>query len=71
LLLGNGLIVSPFKTPTPENAGQPRSLRHAVGAIDNVKDFNDFVAAQHSKVLPNTEVKYERNPVRRAHEPTF
>lgn len=63
LLLGNGLIVSPFKTPTPENAGQPRSLRHAVGAIDNVKDFNDFVAAQHSKVLPNTEVKYERNPL--------
>ncbi|KAJ6444091.1 RhoGAP domain containing protein [Purpureocillium lavendulum] len=63
LLLGNGLIVSPFKAPGAENANQPRSLRQAVAAIDNAKDFNDFVAAQHSKVAPKTEVKYERNPL--------
>ncbi|UNI24334.1 Rho GTPase-activating protein [Purpureocillium takamizusanense] len=63
LLLGNGLIVSPFKATGLENTNQPRSLRQAVAAIDNVKDFNDFVAAQHSKVPANTEVKYERNPL--------
>lgn len=64
LLLGNGLIVSPFKSPGGENTSQPRSLRQAVAAIDNVRDLNEFVAAQHTKVQPSYEVKYERNPVR-------
>ncbi|POR39239.1 RHO GTPase-activating protein RGD1 [Tolypocladium paradoxum] len=63
LLLGNGLIVSPFKSPGGENVPQPRSLRHAVAAIDNARDLNEFVAAQHTKVQPNYEVKYERNPI--------
>ncbi|KHN98754.1 RhoGAP domain containing protein [Metarhizium album ARSEF 1941] len=63
LLLGNGLIVSPFKTQGPEGAGQPRSLRQAVASIDNEKDFNDFVAGQHTRIQPYTEVKYERNPL--------
>lgn len=63
LLLGNGLIVSPFKTQGAEGAGQPRSLRQAVAAIDNEKDLNDFVAGQHARIQPYTEVKYERNPV--------
>lgn len=35
-------------------------------SIDNVKDMNDFVMSQHSKMQPHTgEVKYERNPVSR------
>ncbi|OAQ68596.1 Rho GTPase activator (Rgd1) [Pochonia chlamydosporia 170] len=63
LLLGNGLIVSPFKTQGAEGAGQPRSLRQAVAAIDNEKDLNDFVASQHARIQPYTEVKYERNPI--------
>ncbi|GAB0132460.1 hypothetical protein EsDP_00000895 [Epichloe bromicola] len=63
LLLGNGLIVSPFKNQGPEAAGQPRSLRQAVAAIDNQKDMDDFVASQHSKIQPYSEVKYERNPI--------
>ncbi|EFY93152.1 beta-chimaerin [Metarhizium acridum CQMa 102] len=63
LLLGNGLIISPFKTQGAQGAGQPRSLRQAVAAIDNEKDFNDFVAGQHTRIQPYTEVKYERNPL--------
>ncbi|TWU76993.1 hypothetical protein ED733_007476 [Metarhizium rileyi] len=63
LLLGNGLIVSPFRTQGPEGAGQPRSLRQAVAAIDNEKDLNDFVASQHTRIQPYAEVKYERNPI--------
>ncbi|KID72507.1 RhoGAP domain containing protein, partial [Metarhizium brunneum ARSEF 3297] len=63
LLLGNGLIVSPFKIQGAQGAGQPRSLRQAVAAIDNEKDFNDFVAGQHTRIQPYTEVKYERNPI--------
>lgn len=63
LLLGNGLIVSPFKSQGPEGAGKPRSLRQAVAAIDNEKDINDYVAGQHGKIQPYSEVRYERNPV--------
>ncbi|KAG6038782.1 hypothetical protein E4U41_003714 [Claviceps citrina] len=63
LLLGNGLVVSPFKNQGGQGAGQPRSLRQAVAAIDNEKDMNDFVAGQHSKIQPYSEVKYERNPM--------
>lgn len=63
LLLGNGMIISPFNSHGGESAGQPRSLRQAVAAIDNEKDLNDFVLAHHSKIQPYAEVKYERNPV--------
>ncbi|KAK2608664.1 Rho GTPase-activating protein [Conoideocrella luteorostrata] len=63
LLLGNGLIVSPFQNQGAEGAGQPRSLRQAVAAIDNEKDTNDYVSSHHSKIQPYTEVKYERNPI--------
>ncbi|KAG5999996.1 hypothetical protein E4U54_001588, partial [Claviceps lovelessii] len=63
LLLGNGLVISPFKNNQAlEGAGKPRSLRRAVAAIDNEKDMNDFVAGQHSKIQPYSEVRYERNP---------
>ncbi|KAG5917657.1 hypothetical protein E4U42_007164, partial [Claviceps africana] len=63
LLLGNGLVVSPFKNnQAPEGAGKPRSLRQAVAAIDNEKDMNDYVAGQHGKIQPYSEVRYERNP---------
>ncbi|KAG5975092.1 hypothetical protein E4U58_002086 [Claviceps cyperi] len=63
LLLGNGLIVNPFKSQGPEGAGKPRSLRQAVAAIDNEKDINDYVAGQHGKIQPYSEVRYERNPI--------
>ncbi|KAG6017578.1 hypothetical protein E4U43_000849 [Claviceps pusilla] len=64
LLLGNGLVISPFKNNQAlEGAGKPRSLRQAVAAIDNEKDMNDFVAGQHSKIQPYSEVRYERNPI--------
>ncbi|KYK59894.1 RhoGAP domain containing protein [Drechmeria coniospora] len=63
LLLGNGLIVSPFKKSEADVQGQPRSLRQAVAAIDNAKDLNEFMASQHGNVKPNVEVKYERNPL--------
>lgn len=57
------MIVGLFKSQAPGNPSQPRSLREAVVAIDNIKDLNDFVAAQHAKIQPKAEVKYERNPV--------
>lgn len=63
MLLGNGLIVSPFRKQAVEASNQPRSLREAVAAIDNTKDLNEFVASQHDKIQPYSEVKYERNPV--------
>ncbi|GAO15971.1 hypothetical protein UVI_02055510 [Ustilaginoidea virens] len=62
LLLGNGLIVSPFKSQGAEGVGQPRSLRQAVAAIDNERDLNEFISSHHGKIPPYTEVKYERNP---------
>lgn len=58
------MIVSPFKAQAPSSPSQPRSLREAVAAIDNTKDFNDFVAAQHAKIQHKPDVKYERSPVR-------
>lgn len=63
LLLGNGLIVYPFKNQPGETTPQPRSLRQAVSSINNDRDLNEFVVAQHSKVLPTSEVKYEKNPL--------
>jgi hypothetical protein len=62
LLLSNGLIISPLKGPAADT--QPRSLRLAVASINNEKDLNEYVAAHHLKMPPNTgEVKYERHPV--------
>ncbi|KAM0513831.1 hypothetical protein ACHAPE_007432 [Trichoderma viride] len=64
LLLGNGLVISPFRNSTSIGPNQPRSMRFAVASINISKDLDDFVAGFHSKVQPNTgEIKYERNPV--------
>jgi hypothetical protein len=64
-LLSNGLIISPLRTQPGEAAGASRSLRQAVASINNDKDFNDFVAHQHTRVAHGTgDVKYEKNPVR-------
>ncbi|KAM3542885.1 hypothetical protein ARSEF1564_004201 [Beauveria bassiana] len=63
LLLGNGLIVYPFKNQPGETTPQPRSLRQAVSSINNERDFNEFISAQHHRVSPATEVKYEKNPL--------
>ncbi|OAA75235.1 Rho GTPase-activating protein domain protein [Akanthomyces lecanii RCEF 1005] len=63
LLLGNGLIVYPFKNQPGETTPQPRSLRQAVSSINNERDLNEFVSAQLSKVTHTSEVKYEKNPV--------
>ncbi|PHH66363.1 hypothetical protein CDD81_7418 [Ophiocordyceps australis] len=63
LLLGNGLIVSPFKGQPAANPAQPRSLRDAVAAIDNTRDLDHYLAAYHSKIQPYADVRYERNPL--------
>ncbi|CAL3968072.1 unnamed protein product [Diplocarpon coronariae] len=62
LLLSNGLNVSPLKGI--ESGNQPRSLREAVYAIDNEKDYSNYVSSFASKVPVRTsEIKYEKNPV--------
>jgi hypothetical protein len=64
LLLSNGLSVSPIQGPGAQGSSAQRSLRQAASSIDNDKDLNDYVTAQHRSVPPNTgEIKYERNPV--------
>ena len=63
LLLGNGLIVSPFKAQGPEVAGQPRSLRLAVGAIDNKRDLSEYLASHHAKIQRQADLNYERHPL--------
>ncbi|OTA03842.1 Rho GTPase-activating protein [Trichoderma parareesei] len=64
LLLGNGLVISPFRNSATIGPNQPRSMRYAIASINIDKDLDEFVATYHSKVQPNPgEVKYERNPV--------
>lgn len=62
LLLSNGLNISPIKGN--EGGNQPRSLREAVYAIDNEKDFSNYISSYGSKVpLKSSDIKYERNAV--------
>lgn len=62
LLLSNGLNVSPIKGI--EGGSQPRSLREVVYAIDNEKDFSNYISSYGSKVPPRApDIKYERNAV--------
>ncbi|UZP37572.1 hypothetical protein NXS19_005388 [Fusarium pseudograminearum] len=64
LLLSNGLSVSPIQGPGAQSISFQRSLRQAASSIDNDKDLNDYVTAQHRSVPANTgEVEYKRNPV--------
>ncbi|PFH56525.1 hypothetical protein XA68_16385 [Ophiocordyceps unilateralis] len=63
LLLGNGLIISPYGGQAGSVATQRRSLREAVAAIDNTRDLHVFVAAHHGKIQPKAEIRYERNPL--------
>ncbi|KAH6607178.1 rho gtpase activator rgd1 [Trichoderma cornu-damae] len=64
LLLGNGLVISPFRNTTSIGPNQPRSMRYAIASINIDKDLDEFVAGYHSKVQPHPgEIKYERNPV--------
>jgi hypothetical protein len=54
--------VSPIKGK--EAINQPRSLREAVNAVDNEKDFSNYISGFSSKVLvAAAEIKYERNAV--------
>ncbi|KAJ4140167.1 Rho GTPase-activating protein [Fusarium equiseti] len=63
LLLSNGLSVSPIQGPGGQSSSAQRSLRQAASSIDNEKDLNDYVTAQHRSVPPNTgEIEYKRNP---------
>jgi hypothetical protein len=65
LLLGNGLVISPFRNNASIGPNQPRSMRFAIASININKDLDEFVAGYHTKVQPNPgEIKYERNPVR-------
>ncbi|TDZ31598.1 putative Rho-GTPase-activating protein 7 [Colletotrichum spinosum] len=61
LLLSNGLSISPIKGQGSQ--GGPRSLREAVSAINNDKDLHDYLMSHYSKMPPNTEIKYEKNPI--------
>jgi hypothetical protein len=63
LLLSNGLVISPLKnSATPGQ--QSRSLKEVIGAVDNNKDFEDYIKSFYSKVPPkSSEPKYERHPV--------
>lgn len=64
LLLGNGLVISPFRNTASIGPNQPRSMRYAIASISIDKDLDEFVAGFHSKVQPNPgEIKYERNAV--------
>lgn len=67
LLLGNGLIVYPFKNQPGETTPQPRSLRQAASSINNERDFNEYISTQQLKVASSTEVKYEKNPLLNPH----
>ena len=61
-MLSNGLNISPIKGN--EGVNQPRSLREAVYAIDNEKDFSNYISSYGSKVPPKSlDIKYERNAV--------
>lgn len=47
-----------------ESGSQPRSLREAVHAIDNDRDFSNYVVSFGNKVPAHTsEIRYEKNPV--------
>jgi hypothetical protein len=47
-----------------EPGTQPRSLREAVYAIDNDKDFNNYVSSFGNKLPPRAaEIRYEKNAV--------
>jgi len=60
--LSNGLNISPMKGA--EQGSQPRSLREAVYAIDNDKDFSNYISSFANKLPPRaSEIKYEKNPV--------
>ncbi|KAF4979345.1 hypothetical protein FZEAL_4431 [Fusarium zealandicum] len=68
LLLSNGLNVSPIHGPGGQSSTSQRSLRQAASSIDNDKDLNDYVVAQHRTMPANAgEVKYERNPALNPH----
>lgn len=60
--MGNGLCVSPLKSPS--NDLSLRSLRDVVLQIDNARDLNNYVSSFASKVGSSGEIKYERHPVR-------
>lgn len=61
LLLSNGLVISPLKN---QSGQQARSLKEVIQAIDNHQDLEDYILSFHSKLPPkSSEPKYERNPV--------
>jgi len=62
LLLSNGLNISPM-SQNPQGA-PARSMRQVVSAIDNERDYSNFITSYHNKVPARvSEIKYERNPV--------
>ncbi|RYP24237.1 hypothetical protein DL765_000732 [Monosporascus sp. GIB2] len=63
LLLSNGLVISPLRN-SAFAAQFTRSLKEVIHAVDNKKDFVNYITGCHSKVpLKTSEPKYERNPV--------
>ncbi|KAL2042916.1 hypothetical protein N7G274_003974 [Stereocaulon virgatum] len=58
LLLSNGTCVSPLKN----HESSKRSLREVVSSIDNVRDFNNYVASFASKVGNTGDIRYQPHP---------
>ncbi|KAI5357653.1 putative Rho GTPase activation protein [Septoria linicola] len=60
LLLGNGLLVQPLS----DASNLQRSLRDLVLDIDNERDFNSNIGAEHHKIPPrNHELVFEKSRV--------
>lgn len=63
LLVSNGLVVSPLRSPSEPPSGPP-SMRELISRIDNDRDFHSYVTSHTSSVPPRpTEIKYEKHPV--------
>ncbi|KAF2834268.1 Rho GTPase-like protein activator [Patellaria atrata CBS 101060] len=62
LLLGNGILIAPIKTPDHVGPDVP-SLRDMVYKIDNDKDLHSYLLSYTSKVPPkHHEIKYIKHP---------
>jgi hypothetical protein len=61
LMLGNGLLVSPFNEP---NAPQKRSMRELVLQIDNQQDFQGYIRSFGARIPPRSgDIEYKPHPV--------
>ncbi|MGI4796884.1 MAG: hypothetical protein ACRYG8_23100 [Janthinobacterium lividum] len=64
LLVGNGMVVAPVKSPDGDDPATSPSMRGMVQQIDNERDFQTFVTS-HMNNVPSkpAELRYEKHPV--------